>query len=102
MNCTACLPRSKSIGELVTRYLEKVSPDKASYVTDKSIIKNFLTKDIAKKSISLTTQDAASYRDERLKAVSPSTVRREINTIQYSRLPEPNGATSIYQTRSVV
>jgi integrase len=74
-----------TVGSLALRYLEDVSPSKASFPTDRSILTNLHKYKIAKKSIAIVSgKDAADYRDERLKeAVSPSTVRRAVNTLQH-------------------
>jgi integrase len=74
-----------TVGSLARRYLEEVSPSKASYPTDRSILTNLHKYKIAKKSIAIiSSKDAADYRDERLKeGVSPSTVRRAVNTLQH-------------------
>jgi len=96
-----------TVGSLCKRYLEEISPGKASYQTDKAVLTNIDRYSIALKSIAtVSTQDAAGYRNERLgetthyvkdphvhylkreyiptsKPISPSTVRREINTLQH-------------------
>jgi integrase len=91
-----------TVGSLAKRYLAEVSPSKASYPTDRSILTNIHRYKIANKSISVvSSKDAADYRDERLKenttkvvyldtirtrsdqTVSPYTVRRAVNTLQH-------------------
>jgi len=80
---------SITVADLVSRYIEKVTPQKASHKSETIRLQSFLKRDIAKKSIAyVSTQDAASYRDKRLgdtffgKPISPSTIRREVNTLQ--------------------
>jgi integrase len=79
-----------TVGDLVTKYLNEVSPTKAGYPVEKLVLNKFLSRSMAKKSIAhVSTKDAANYRNERLretvrgKAIAPSTVRREFNTLQH-------------------
>jgi integrase len=79
-----------TVADLVTKYLEEVSPTKAGYPVEKLVLNKFLMRAMAKKSIAhISTKDGASYRNERLretvrdKPIAPSTVRREFNTLQH-------------------
>ena len=94
-----------TVGDLCKRYLDEVSPSKHSYTTDKHILSHIHKYSIAHKSIAtVSSNDAADYRNERLgeklcyaknvlvpiseriyltkdKPISPSTVRRAVNTL---------------------
>ena len=85
---------------LAARYLAEISPTKAAVETEKYIIGRFIkTSGMARKPIAhVSTEDGASYRNERLKEtyhrkdgtedgkkepIKPSTVRRELNILQH-------------------
>jgi integrase len=81
--------KQHTVGDIVERYLDEVTPTKKSHVREASTLKRFLQRDIAKKSLAyVSRQDAKEYEKERLKEsyrdklVTPSTVRREMNFLQ--------------------
>jgi integrase len=82
--------KSHTVSEIVQRYLKEVTPTKGCHVSEATVLNAFLRKDIAKKSLAyVKKQDAYEYVNARLKEtrnakpISPSTVRREINSIQH-------------------
>jgi integrase len=63
----------------------EVSPKKRSAHTEISRIKALVRRPIAHRTLALlSSSDLATYRDERLRTVSPSTVIRELNTISHA------------------
>lgn len=74
-----------TLGELLTRYRDEVSPTKRSAHTEKHRINAMLRRPICHRTLAkLTTSDVALYRDERLKSVAPATVIRELNTLSHA------------------
>ncbi|MGA8614234.1 MAG: site-specific integrase [Xanthobacteraceae bacterium] len=82
--------RKHTVRELVERYLKEKTPLKGCAVSETTVLKKFLKRDIC--SVSLATikkADAYRYRDDRLKEawrgkpITPRTVRREVNTLQH-------------------
>src|ERR1035437_5967409 len=79
------LAEKTTLGELLTRYRDQVSPTKRSAHTEKSRINAMLRRPIVHRTLSkLTSADVATYRDERLKDVDPATVVRELNTLSHA------------------
>src|SRR5262249_40880023 len=80
-----------TVGQLVQRYLEEITPAKGCAANETTVLEKFLRrKDICSKSLlAISRQDAYAYRSARLKdtwkgkAIKPSTVRRELNSIQH-------------------
>ena len=76
------LAKKTTLGELLARYRDQVSPTKRSAHTEKSRINAMVRRSITHRTLAkLTSADIATYRDERLKDVVPATVVRELNTI---------------------
>lgn len=74
-----------TLGELLTRYREQVTPIKRSAHSEKARINAIVRRSIAHKTLAkLTSADVATYRDERLKDVAPATVVRELNTLSHA------------------
>lgn len=74
-----------TLREILTRYMAEVSPRKRSAHTEISRIKALLRRPLCHRTLALlSTSDLASYRDDRLKIVSASTVIRELNTISHA------------------
>lgn len=74
-----------TLGEILKRYREEVSPRKRSAQTEISRIDGILRRDVCHRTLAmLTSADMASYRDQRLKTVAPATVIRELNTISHA------------------
>jgi hypothetical protein len=79
------LAEKTTLGELLTRYRDQVSPTKRSAHTEKARINAMVRRPIAHRTLAkLTSADIATYRDERLKDVAPATVIRELNTIGHA------------------
>lgn len=82
--------RKHTVGAIVTRYLNEKTPAKGCAANETTVLKKFLKRDICNLPVSsLTRQDAYKYYHDRLKdtwngkPISPSTIRRELNTIQH-------------------
>jgi hypothetical protein len=79
------LAEKTTLGELLTRYRDQVSPTKRSAHTERSRINAMLRRPIVHRTLAkLTSADVATYRDERLKDVAPATVVRELNTLSHA------------------
>lgn len=79
------LAEKTTLGELLTRYRDQVSPTKRSAHTEMSRINAILRRPITHRTLAkLSSADVAIYRDERLKDVAPATVVRELNTIGHA------------------
>jgi integrase len=79
------LAEKTTLGELLTRYRDHVSPTKRSAHTEKSRINAMVRRSITHRTLAkLTSADIATYRDERLKDAVPATVVRELNTISHA------------------
>ncbi len=71
-----------TLGELVERYRETVSPTKRGYEIERIILNAFLRHPICRKPLSrLRTEDFAAYREERLRSVKPVTLKRELSPV---------------------
>jgi integrase len=82
--------KKHTVAEIVTRYRDEITPTKGCRVSETTVLNKFLRHKICAKSLAyVTRQDTYSYRDDRLKEkwqhkfIKPSTVRREINTLQH-------------------
>ena len=79
--------RSKTeikLGDLVERYLAEVTKDKRGREPEEYRLRRFLTHPICSKRVTeLKTEDFATYRDQRLRQVVPSSVKRELAVIQH-------------------
>ena len=74
-----------TLGQILSRYREEISPMKRSAKTEAIRINAMLRRDVCHRTLAmLTSADIAAYREERLKAVAPATVIREINTISHA------------------
>jgi hypothetical protein len=70
------LAEKTTLGELLTRYRDQVSPTKRSAHTEKSRINAIVRRPIAHRTLAkLTSADVATYRDERLRDVAPATAQ---------------------------
>lgn len=79
------LAERMTVGELLGRYLREITPHKRSASTEGYRIKAVMKRDIAYRTLAmLTSADVATYRDARLKAVSTSSVIRELNTLAHA------------------
>lgn len=76
---------SMTLRSVLERYMIEVSPRKRSAHTEISRIKALVRRPLCHRTLALlSTSDLATYRDERLRSVSPSTVIRELNTISHA------------------
>lgn len=72
-----------TLGELVERYRTTVSMKKRSYDKERYFLKVFGDHPLCRKFISeITTADFAAYRDERIRDVKPTSLKRELAPIQ--------------------
>jgi integrase len=79
------IAENTTLAEILTRYRDEISPKKRSAISESARISGILRRAICYRTLTLlSTADLASYRDERLKAVAPATVVRELNTISHA------------------
>lgn len=72
-----------TLGELVSRYRDTVTPRKRSAIVETIVLNAFLKHPICQKRLSeLSPKDFAEYRDERLQAVKPNSLKRLLSPIQ--------------------
>ena len=72
------------LGDLVERYLAEVTKDKRGREPEEYRLRRFLTHPICSKRVTeLKTEDFATYRDQRLRQIAPSSVKRELAVIQH-------------------
>lgn len=77
-----CL-ESITLRQLVERYRDEITKKKRGGETETIVLNAFLRNKICTKVISdISSKDFAVYRDERLKTVTPSTVKRQLAPIQ--------------------
>jgi hypothetical protein len=75
---------SPPLSDLLFRYLEQCTATKRGAVSEAYRIKTMLKHPIARLSVKqLKASTIAAYRDERLEAVSPSSVRRELVILRH-------------------
>jgi integrase len=73
-----------TLGELVTRYRDTVSVRKRCAPVERVILNAFLLHDICCKRLSeICAADFAGYRDQRLRAVKPVTLKRDFNRLRH-------------------
>jgi integrase len=76
--------RQITLGELVRRYRDSVSPRKKTGPTEKIVLNAFLTRPICVRKLSeLCTEDFAAYRDKRLKDIKATSLKRELVPIRH-------------------
>ena len=85
----ACLPSNRdrlkrfTLGDLVIRYRDTVTPLKRAAQVETIVINAFLRHPICARRLSeIGPQDFARYRDERLKEVKPRSLKRMLSPIQ--------------------
>ena len=79
------LAEKTTLGELLTRYRDQVTPGKLGARSEAARINAMLRRAIAHRTLAkLTSTDVATYRDERLTEVAPATVVRELNTVSHA------------------
>lgn len=75
--------KETTLGELVTRYRDTITPRKKGAATETVMLNAFMRHAICRKPLAnLTPSDFAAYRDERLSSVKPASVRRQLMTVQ--------------------
>lgn len=73
-----------TLGDLVRRYRDAVSPRKKTVATETIVLNAFSTHRICARRLSeLRTEDFAAYRDERLKVIKPTSLKRELVPIRH-------------------
>lgn len=76
--------RQLSLGDLVRRYRDSVSVHKAGYENECIVLGAFLRHSICTKRLSeLRPEDFAEYRDERLRTIKPTTLKRQLNPLHH-------------------
>ncbi len=71
--------RSVTLGQLVERYRDAVSPKKRTYKAERLVLNAFMRHPICRRPISdITTAHFAAYRDERLRDIKPASVKRAL------------------------
>ena len=73
-----------TLGELVIRYRDTITPMKRTATTEHVVLTAFLRRSICSKTLSeLRTVDFVAYRDERLKQIKASSLSRELTPIRH-------------------
>ncbi|MDF0697477.1 site-specific integrase [Rhizobium sp. MC63] len=73
-----------TLGQLLERYQAEVSPTKRGFMQESQRIDVLRRHDLSHRTlIGLSQQDAASFRDERLRSVAPSTAVRELAILSH-------------------
>jgi integrase len=82
--------KKHTVGEIVRRYRDEITPQKACRVSEATVLNKFLRHKICSKSLAyISKQDAHEYIDDRKQdtwnghPIKPTTIRRELNTIQH-------------------
>lgn len=71
-----------ALGDLVRRYQVEVSPRKKGYDIEICVLNRFLAHPMCRKLVTeVTVQDFATYRDQRLKEIKATTLRRQLTVI---------------------
>jgi integrase len=74
--------REQTLGELILRYQGAVSIHKAGYENECIVFNAFLQHPICLKTLAeLRTEDFADYRDERLKTIKATTLKRQLSPV---------------------
>lgn len=79
------LAENMTIRELLERYLEEVTPTKRGASAESYRLKAMIGRSIAHRTLAmLKPEHIAVYRDERLEAISPGTVLKELNVLAHA------------------
>ena len=71
-----------TLGELVGRYRDTVSVKKRGAEVERIVLAAFMRQPICRRRLSeIVAEDFAAYRDERLRTVKPSTLKREFSSL---------------------
>src|SRR6266576_6647302 len=66
-----------TLGDLARRYRDTVSPRKKTAATETIVLNAFLSRQICSRRLSeLRTEDFAAYRDQRLRIIKPTSLKR--------------------------
>jgi integrase len=72
-----------TLSDMVLRYRDTISIKKRGYEVERAVLTAFLRHRICCKPLSrVTAEDFATYRDERLQTIKPSTLRRQFTPLQ--------------------
>ena len=72
-----------TLADMVLRYGTRISIRKRGYAVECIVLTAFLRHPICPKSLAqITSKDFAIYRDERLKSIKPTTLKRELSPLQ--------------------
>jgi hypothetical protein len=72
-----------TLGDLVERYRDNISPRKRGYDSERWVLNAFLREPVCSRRLSeITAQDFAAYRDARLCEVRPATVKRQLANVR--------------------
>jgi hypothetical protein len=73
-----------TLGDLVRRYIDTVSSRKKSAANETIVLNAFLTSPICSRRLSeLRTEDFAAYRDQRLKFIKPTSLKRQLTPVRH-------------------
>jgi hypothetical protein len=73
-----------TLGDLVRRYRDTVSPRKKTAATETIVLNAFLARQICSRRLSeLRTEDFAAYRDQRLRTIKPTSLKRELTPVSH-------------------
>lgn len=76
--------RRITLGDLVRRYRDTVSPKKKAHENERISLNAFLAHRICARRLSeLRTEDFAAFRDERLKTIKPVSLKRQLDPIHH-------------------
>jgi len=71
-----------TLGELVQRYRDTISIKKRGYAIERIVLTAFLGDSICSKRLSeLRTEDFVAYRDQRLRTIKPTSLKRQLDPI---------------------
>ena len=74
----------QTFGELIIEYMANVTPNKRGAEYETILLSALLRHSISEKKLcQLSTRDFSAYRDERLQAISPASLKRQLNPIRH-------------------
>lgn len=77
--------KQTTLGEILAKYRDTVSPKKRSHEIERIVLSAFLLHPICRRRLTeLRPEDFATYRDERLREVKPSTIRRQLAIVKHA------------------
>ena len=73
-----------TLGDLVRRYIETVTPRKKTAATETIVLNAFRARKICSKRLSeIRTEDFSAYRDQRLRTIKPTSLKRELTPVRH-------------------